>query len=290
MELDLNKRKKDYPTTEVKKSLTTEDKQMLDRAKALKGCEKQMSGLYKFEDTLSNRNRDTEDPKLPEQALTWIEEGKTMCKKLWIEFPKSQHPKHIPNAAKTFALLMASTLDKEKATCIKGFAEQPLPSDWLAGLHSLLYQLMVHTLKITPQGNDTFIIEDFAIFQLGKQTWRREGAMTILKAALDTTPEVRYCILSGLDEIEDGGAGQHCENLVRMLLSQFDSRDLPLSFLFVTNGPSEVLTLALEEFKNKGLEHLVLPPGTEDMFGDHDSGDQSSPVVSLMSRLKDMLG
>ncbi|KAL2808967.1 hypothetical protein BJX63DRAFT_407181 [Aspergillus granulosus] len=106
----------------------------------------------------------------------------------------------------------------------------------LAMVYSLIRQLLQFQLP-----DDNVLVPKRLVDKITEpidESW--SAAMTILGILLEHTPNLRYCVISGLNLFE-GGARDMCQEFVDLLFAHANTVHWPVRVLFTTSGQSRVL-------------------------------------------------
>ncbi|KAJ8120670.1 hypothetical protein ONZ43_g2679 [Nemania bipapillata] len=84
-------------------------------------------------------------------------------------------------------------------------------------------------------------VESFAALDGGIHSW--DEALKVLRALLDRTPALMYCVIDGLNDLEWGGGSGKCRQFLDVLLARQRKPGTVFNILLTTAGQSMVLPL-----------------------------------------------
>ncbi|KAJ4287701.1 hypothetical protein N0V90_012404 [Kalmusia sp. IMI 367209] len=179
----------------------------------------------------------------------WMQASPGDARMLWVQH-QFEYEEH--NAAKATALGVISVAAKANAPFVSYICRKLHVADVPAGqtqegsgLLSLVYCVALQLLRFRPR-NDGFCILPALVEQLGETMESWDKALELLRLLLEGTPVLRYCIIHGLNSLENGSDGGKCAEVLQVLRAAAGRQDSPLNVLLTTSGHSRVLSEATD--------------------------------------------
>ncbi|KAK2802559.1 hypothetical protein FQN51_004351 [Onygenales sp. PD_10] len=154
-------------------------------------------------------------------------------------------------SARAAALAVVAAAWQAESPLISHFCQRP-PHEKVrtglsleqVGLLGTVYSLICQLLQFRgAEGGGELDVSEASLASLtsgGMESWA--ASLTVLKALLDRTPVLMYCVIDGLNDLEWGGpGGEWCGQLVRVLLARQQLAGTVFHILFTTTGQSRVL-------------------------------------------------
>ncbi|KAK2741839.1 hypothetical protein FQN55_008126 [Onygenales sp. PD_40] len=154
-------------------------------------------------------------------------------------------------SARAAALAVVAAAWQAESPLISHFCQRP-PHEKVrtglsleqVGLLGTVYSLICQLLQFRgAEGEGELDVSEASLASLtsgGMESWA--ASLTVLKALLDRTPVLMYCVIDGLNDLEWGGpGGEWCGQLVRVLLARQQLAGTVFHILFTTTGQSRVL-------------------------------------------------
>lgn len=131
-----------------------------------------------------------------------------------------------------------------------------------AGVLSVVYSLILQLLHFRPPGDKVKFDRDMLAKLRGNMLgWNK--VLELLRGLLEHTPAVRYCIIHGLNELENGEGAVKCKDLLNVLFANAHRPESPFSMLFTTSGASEMLNSVID-YKDRASSDLSMQKVKED--------------------------
>ena len=183
-----------------------------------------------------------EDDVLP-KIRAWTVEDKA-SRTLWVSSPLDPAG---TTSARAAALAVVAAGWQAETPLISHFCQRPQRDEVRtgmsieqAGLLGLVYSLIHQLLQFSGEGDELiFSEENLAALTGAKESW--SASLMILKALLDHTPVLMYCVIDGLNDLEWKAGGEWCRQLLNALFARQKRMGTVFNVLLTTAGQSGVL-------------------------------------------------
>ncbi|KAL4736597.1 hypothetical protein BDV11DRAFT_10613 [Aspergillus similis] len=185
------------------------------------------------------------EPRMVHMLGKWAQATSGNAQILWIISPWETGAQ---TSAQLAALGIIWTAIQAKAQFISYICQRPhygkLPrfkgAEDKAGILAMVYSLIRQLLQFQmPEDKVEIPVEMVDKLTQTADNW--DTAIELLKILLDNTPNLRYCIVSGLNLLEDG-ARDLAQEFVDVLLAHVQNVGWPVHLMFTTSGQSRVLS------------------------------------------------
>ena len=123
-----------------------------------------------------------------------------------------------------------------------------------------MYSLLSQLLQFSGPEDQLDVSEERLVaLDGGKASW--DASLKVLRALLDRTPVLMYCVIDGLNDLEWGDGDGWCRQFLDVLLARQQQAGTVLNLLLTTAGQSRVLAscISLEDkhIATKGARELA---------------------------------
>ncbi|KAI1155265.1 hypothetical protein F4825DRAFT_68629 [Nemania diffusa] len=155
-------------------------------------------------------------------------------------------------SARAAALAVVAAAWQAETPIISHFCQRPKPNEVRAGtgveqmgLIGLVYSLIRQLLQFSA-AEDVLDVSAESLTSLdgGNESW--DAGLTALRALLDHTPVLMYCVIDGLNDLEWGGGSSRCGQVLEVLLARQRRAGTVFNILITTAGQSRVLPSYVE--------------------------------------------
>ncbi|KAJ2995712.1 hypothetical protein NUW58_g1197 [Xylaria curta] len=194
-----------------------------------------------------------EDGVLPKLHIWMLEDRESST--LWISSPYDVEG---TTSARAAALAATAAAWQAKTPLISHFCQRPQRDKVQAGMSTeqvgligTVYSLIHQLLEFGKDVDELDIkVESLANLNGGTESW--SASLEVLRALLDCTPLLMYCIIDGLNDIELGDGEEWCQQLLDVLFSHQRRVGTVFNLLLTTAGQSRVLQSCVES-KNRHI-------------------------------------
>jgi hypothetical protein len=194
-----------------------------------------------------------EEEVLP-KLRTWMVETAASCT-LWVSSPYDTAG---TTSARAAALAVVAAAWQAETPLISHFCQRPQPNAMRVGMSiaqvglvGMLYSLIFQLLQFSAAEEDLEVsTESLAALDGSAESWG--ASLEVFRALLDRTPVLMYCVIDGMNDLEWGGGGKECRQVLDVLLARQQQAGTVFNILFTTAGQSLVLPLYVQ-LKNRHI-------------------------------------
>ncbi|KAI3339974.1 hypothetical protein F4824DRAFT_453748 [Ustulina deusta] len=194
-----------------------------------------------------------EDEVLP-KLRTWMVEN-VAPRTLWISSPYDIAG---TTSARAAALAVVAAAWQAETPLISHFCQRPQPREIRpgmsivrVGLVGVVYSLIHQLLQFSAAEDDLDVsAETLAALDGGNESWG--ASLEVLRALLEHTPVLMYCVIDGLNDLEWGDGGEGCRQLLDVLFARQRQPRTVFNILITTAGQSLVLPTYVQ-FKDRHI-------------------------------------
>lgn len=204
------------------------------------------------------------DPNIISCVAPWIQDGLTQSHILWIKFPFGKE-----TSAMNSVLSVVSGLARANAPFLSYICSKPSQAGLTdsqsakdAGVLSIAHSLILQLLRFRPQ-EDEFNFDRNELTKLSGDISSWTTVAFLFYVLLQHTP-VRYCIIHGINVLEEEDGIDKCNHLLTALLAHSRPEN-PLSILFTTSGPSTVLYDIMDDDERASFDQSIQKGSKEGM-------------------------
>ncbi|KAI0537931.1 hypothetical protein GGR58DRAFT_469946 [Xylaria digitata] len=173
----------------------------------------------------------------------WMAEN-TVPRTLWISSPYDIAG---TTSARAAALAVVEAAWRAETPLISHFCQRSRPGEMRpgmniaqAGLIGVIYSLIHQLLQFSAAEDSLdFSAETLAALDGKGESWGT--SLEVLRALLDRTPVLMYCVIDGLNDLEWGDEGKGCRRLLDVLFTRQRQTGTVFNILITTTGQSLVL-------------------------------------------------
>ncbi|KAI3316662.1 hypothetical protein HD806DRAFT_517086 [Xylariaceae sp. AK1471] len=183
-----------------------------------------------------------EDEVLP-KLRTWMVEN-AAPRTLWVSSPYDVAG---TTSARAAALAVVTAAWQAETPLISHFCQRPQPSEMRAGMSiaqvglvGMLYSLILQLFQFSAAEDNLEVSrESLAALDGSYESW--SASLEVFRALLERTPVLMYCVIDGLNDLEWGGGGKECRQVLDVLLARQRQAGTVFNILLTTAGQSLVL-------------------------------------------------
>ncbi|KAI1348457.1 hypothetical protein F5Y01DRAFT_306769 [Xylaria sp. FL0043] len=194
-----------------------------------------------------------EEEVLP-KLRAWVVEN-TAPRTLWVSSPYDTEG---TTSARAAALAVVAAAWQAETPLISHFCRRPQPREMRpgmsmeqAGLIGLVYSL-IHQLLQFNATEDSLDISTETLTALDGSNRSWGASLEVLRALLDRTPVLMYCVIDGLNDLEWGDGAKGCRQVLDVLFARQAQAGTVFNVLLTTTGQSRVL-LSYVKFKDRHI-------------------------------------
>ena len=194
-----------------------------------------------------------EDEVLPKLRAWMVEDAAPRT--LWVESPRDAAG---TTSARAAALAVVAAAWQAEAPLISHFCQRPQRDEVRAGMSieqvglvGVVYSLLSQLLQFSGAEDQLDVSEESLVaLDGGKASWG--ASLKALRALLDRTPVLMYCVIDGLNDLEWEDGGDWCRQFLDVLLARQRQAGTVFNLLLTTAGQSRVLASSID-LKNRHL-------------------------------------
>lgn len=211
------------------------------------------------------------DTAILEKVRPWLEEPADPPHALWIMAPFECG---MQTSALSVSMRFTQILIQAKApfiSCICTMPQKSMIPEFKgtlreAGILAMVYSLILQLLQFRAPGYEQAQLDENELMELDGNIKHWEKSLRIFARLLDSAPNLRYCNISGLTDLEydtEDKCKDKCKEFLDVLFS--NTRPMPLQIFLTTSGQSRLLPeyvgrdgmvvteLTYEEMERKGI-------------------------------------
>jgi hypothetical protein len=191
-----------------------------------------------------------EDAVLPKLRAWMIED--TTSRTIWISSPyQVTRMRSETTSAKAAALAVVSAAWQAETPLISHFCQRSQRNGMQAmsieqvGLIGLVYSMISQLLQFGGPEDELDINEE-ALAALNGEEDSWDASLEVLRALLDRTPKLMFCVIDGLNELELRSGWEWSQQFLDVLIARQSRDDTVFNILLTTSGQSRILPLNVE--------------------------------------------